>query len=533
MLILPQLTTIIPIIISFFYHFHISHRTADEETVSRSITFSFIENLPDECLIEIFSYLSSNELKNVTITCRTLANVVNSSSRLMKNFFMVVTRKRKWDFGTISVLQRKHQALVFFDYSTLEESLDNALIDGLENIGANIKTLEFNDCSLNASDFVHILEITNNLKHLKVFNSKILGSVYKFLDLKHLISLKIIKSEVSYEIFNNVRNLHNIEIETHETNNIDLTHFQKILFSQLKLKHLTLINLRLSNLFDTKMDCSFQLESLKLIQCHFRHKENFEIFLENQMSMADIELSLSNMKLALDRVRYYDSIIACLMRKYSLTSLTLNIEEYKFASFSFMEGCRAIKLSLRSKDTNFSSSPFLKYFPLLESLEVDIKELNDENLEIINTSSRLITLKIINISSDCFGNVKNKNIQSLYIHETLIDQCDWKKFIENNPQIIKLVIRFSFLMDFDVNFLEYITQKLNLVHIELIDRYVGFDNGIYKMICENCNRLKYIKLWNINIEKNFDEIDKDFLRRKNIKFHLFNDESLNKPMIPF
>lgn len=447
---------------------------------------------------------------------------------------MLVTKKRKWDFGTIATLQRKHQSFVFFDFSTLDENLDENLMDGLNNIGVNLKVLDLNDCCLSSSDFIKILNNIPKLKQLKIANSKILGSVNKYLELENLKNLKVIKSQIEYEVFSNAKNMHDVYIENHETNSIDLRNFQKILFQQSKLKQLSLVNLRLSDLFDMKINrCSFQLESLKIIQCHFRHKENFEIFLENQMSLIDVELSLSNMKLSLDRIRYYDSIIACLMRKNSLKIFTLNVEEYKFTNFNFMELSQVKQFSLRAKETNFTTVSFLKYFPLLEQLEIDIKELNEENLQIINSLSTLINLRVINLSSECFAKLKNKNLQSLYIHETLIDQCDWKLFIENNPQIIKFVIHFSFLMDFDVNLLDFITQKLNLVHVELIDKYVGFDNGIYKMLCENCKNLKYMKLWNINIERNFDEFDKDYLRSRNIKFHLFNDESLNKPMIPF
>lgn len=492
--------------------------------------YSDIETLPDECLIEIFAYLTSNELKNVSLACRIFASIIDSSTRLMdRNFFMVITKKRKWDYGALELLKRKHQSLVFFDFSTVD--VDELLLKGLDIVGVNLKSLEFNDCNLSAGDFVTILSTVDSIKHLKIVNTKVLGTSGKFPSFKKLVRLEVKKSEVEYDIFSNARNLRDIEIETGDTHT-DLCQFQKILFSQNHLKNLTLVNLRLSNLFDIRASCSFQLESLKLIQCHFRHKENFEIFLVNQLSLTDIELSLSNMKLSLDRMRYFDSIIACLLRKCSRT-LTLNLEEYKFVNFDFMEMSPVKQLSLRSKDSNFSSLNFLKYFPLLECLEIDIKELNDENLKIINESATLNTLKVITVSSECFGKVKNKNIKALYIRETLIDPCDWIKFTENNPQICKLVIHFSFLMDFDVNLLDIITKKLELQHVELFDKYVGFDNEIYKMICGNCKNLKYLKLWNINIEKNFGESDKDYLKDRNIKFHLFNDESLNKPMIPF
>ncbi|KAG5672254.1 hypothetical protein PVAND_002396 [Polypedilum vanderplanki] len=503
-----------------------------DEQINNSRSMTCIDDIPDEILAEIFTFLSGKDLKSATLTNRTFANIVSSSSKLMKKFFLVITTKRKWDFETISSLQRKHQSLFFFDFITAENSLDKVLENGLENIGVNLKSIEFNDCCLYAQEFVKILNYSKNLTHLKILFSKINESSHEDLILPFLSNLKIRMSDINFELFHKIESLKKIQLEVNETTNTDVSTFQQILNKNSKLKTLTLVNLRLSNLFDIKMKQNFQLEILNIIQCHFKHKENFEIFLDSQKLLKEVELSFSHMKLGNDRVRYFESIVESIMKKKTLKNLTLNIEEYNFCSFNFLEVNRIENFTLRLKDTNFSSAQYLKYFPTLKSLELEVKELTNENMEILN-NSLVNHLEIYNLTSECFSKLKIKSLKSLHLHETSLNEKDWMTFIENNPQIIKLVINFSLIMDFDVKLLDKITKKLNLEHIELTDKYIGFENEIYIMIVENCSKLKYIKLWNINIEKNFEEKDKEFLKKRNIKFHLFNDESLNKPMVPF
>jgi hypothetical protein len=107
------------------------------------------------------------------------------------------------------------------------------------------------------------------------------------------------------------------------------------------------------------------------------------------------------------------------------------------------------------------------------------------------------------------------------------------EFLDNNPTITKLIIVFTFFVDLSEDFIDRVTKKLNLEHLELIDKWIGMENEVYKMICENSKSLKYLKLHNINVEKNFEEVDKEYLRSRNIQFHLYNEESLNAPMVPF
>jgi hypothetical protein len=507
-----------------------------EENISRSMSQSLagIENLPDEILIELFMYLTSQELKSIMLTNQSFSNIIGASIKLMQKFFLKISSNRKWDFDTLNWLQRKHQMIKFIDFH-VDVALDDVLMSGLGNIGVSVKIVEFVDCKMHANDFVRILSTIQNLQKLTVIHTKIIGEAEIFLSFEHLESLRVINSEIDYEMFKCALNLREVLVEAIECQKIDLCEFQKTLCRQLQLKSLVLINLRFSNLFDmNRMTYPFQLSSLEIYNCHFSHKEHFEQFLVIQNNLNEMELAISNMKLGLDRTRYFESVIECVLQKELLKCLTLKIDEYNFSNFNFMLTNHIETLSVSLRNTNFVSSNYLKYFTNLKSLELDQKELFDEDYEVLSKIESLNHLKVSNLKSEHFGKLKIKNLSSLHIHETEIDAIDWIKFVENNSKVTKLAINFSLLVEFDKNLLEFLTQKWkDLEHVELIDKYVGFENTIYEMICGNCKNLKYLKLWNINIEKDFSDEDRIYLKDRNVKFHLFNDESLNKPMIPF
>lgn len=491
------------------------------------------EDLPSEILLEIFSFLSNVDLKAVMLINGYFSELVGSSSNLMKKFFIAITSKKRWDFQSIAQLERNHQNLIFFDFDNFS---DEKLLHGLSNIGANLRSIELNYSNLYIDEFLKILEVTQHrLTSLSLIHTKILEKPQKFFNFQCLTYLKVVESEIDLQFLSNVRTLREVHIDVNECTTVDLKNFQRILFCQERLKTLVMINLRLSNLFDDKSArASFQLENLNVVDCHFIEKENFEKFIESQGRICDAEIAISAMKLGLDRIRYFDEILEKVLSRKLLKFLNLSVESYNFVNLNFLPLNQIENLTLNLKSTNFSIIDFLKTSPKLKSLELDVKELSDEEINFLNQVPTLTHIKVTSLSSGNFSKFKFKALKSLHI-DTCIEPSHLNKFIENNLEINSLVINFpSFLMEFDVNLLESLTKKLTkLEHLELLDKYVGFENKIYEMICENCKNLKFLKLWNINIEKNFNEDDKNYLRERNVKFQLFNDETLNAPMISF
>lgn len=493
-------------------------------------------------MIEIFTYLAMTDLKRVVMTSHVFNDTVGQSTRLMKKFVVKISPKRKWDFESLGRLGRKHQNVKLVDFKSDDDSI-HEVIGELHNFGRNVKYFELNECEISIDNLVKILSTMKKLETVVIMTVKSPDEAENQCDrlslpeLKHLSNLKVVESDMLFEIFVKARALKEICFQPHDCKTVDLKSFEELLSHQQKLKTLEMINVRFSNFLANEIKFPFKLISLTIHQCHFKEKENFESFLESQNELTEIDLTINNMKLQLDRVRYFEDSLATVLKHKRLKQVNLEIENYNFASTNFLrqstnENVESLKLILTQ--TTCSAVAFLKIFNNIETFELSVKNIDDESLKFINEKlHKLHTLKITKFSSEAFAKLKIKNLNSLHINETNILPEHWLEFLDNNPKITKLVINFTFFMDLTEDFIDTITKKLNLEHVELIDKWIGMRNEIYEMICANCKNLKYLKLWNINVEKDFNETDKEFLRSRNIEFHLFNDESLNTPMVPF
>lgn len=457
----------------------------------------------------------------------------------MKKFSIKISPKRKWDFDTIASLERKHQN-VKISYFKSNDDLLSKVIDNLVDISWSLTDFEMNSCKVTRNELSGLLVLMNNLESLAIVNIKFEESfpvVEQLPELSFLKRLKITDCESFSNFFIKAPNLRKVSFQAGKVKNQNLDFLQHILMKQGKLTSLNLENIQFTNFLEKIVSFPFQLKHLAVHLCHFRRKDHFEEFLKSQRELEEVELTIGNMKLSLDRNNYFEESLAIIFKKRTLRKLSLDVEKYEFRNSNFLKQCsnpnlKALKIS--HEQSFFKLSTFLRAFPNIESLKLDVKEIDDDSIKFINENlSTLTSLKIAKFPSEAFGRLKVKSLSSLHVHETNIKHQDWLQFVDNNQQITKLIVNFIIFMDSSESLIDAISKKLNLEHIELIDKWIGMKNEIYVMLCENCKNLKYLKLWNINVEKDFDESDKEYLRSRNIKFHLFNDETLNTPMIPF
>lgn len=514
-----------------------SVKGATEEATSRSNDLKCLVQLPEEVLIEIFTYLPAASLRQMMMTNSVFDQLIGSSSKLMRKFVVKVLMKNRWDFPSLRKLRRKYQNLKLAQFGKCD-AFDEPLIYGLKIIGTTAKRLEICDSEVTMDTFLMTVNMMKHLTHVKFVGLKISSGcgIADPPEFKFLKTLKVIESDVDFKIFQRARDLEDVYIQTDDCKKIDLTSFEQMLMRQNKLRTLELINIRFSNFLEVIHEFPFQLNQLTVQQCHFKVKENFERFLVSQKNLKGLDFLISSLNLKLDRLRYFEDSLTNILKMTNLKTLCLEIKNYQFANEIFLyqatnENVENLALFL---ETNIEVKTILNVFPNCKKLEMKIRELDQESVNYINDKMhKLEHLKIINLSSESFKMIKKKNLKSLHIQETNIEPGHWICFINNNPQITKLIINFTFFMDLDLTLLSYITRQLKLDHLELIDKYIGMENNIYLMICENCPQLKYLKLWNINVEKDFEEKDFEFLRRKQIKFHLYNDESIYAPIVPF
>lgn len=498
-----------------------------------------IESFPEEILIEIFEYLSVNDLKQAALTIHVFNEVISQSVSLMKKFSIKISPKRKWDFDTIASFERKHRN-VKISYFKSEDDLLTKAIENLADIAWNLTDFEMNNCKTERRVLSNLLCLTENLRNLSLVNitfEESFSLVTEPPELKFLRNLRIMDCDFFGNIFEKASNLQKLSFQAGNARNQNLDYLQKILQKQEKLEILSLENVQFTNFLEDRPRFHFQLKRLSIHLCHFSVKESFEDFLESQNELQEVEMTIGNMKLSLDRSNYFEETLSIIFRKSTLRKLSLEFEKYELRNLSFFKRCinqnlKALKIA---NELSFPEiSTFLRACPNIESLDLSVKEIDDESIKFINENLIFLTsLKIAKFPSEAFGRLKIKSLSSLHVHETNIKHQDWLQFVDNNKQITKLIVNFIIFMDSSESLIDAISKKLKLEHVELIDKWIGMKNEIYVMLCENCKNLKYLKLWNINVEKDFDDSDKEYLRSRNIKFHLFNDETLNTPMIPF
>lgn len=460
----------------------------------------------------------------------------------MRNFSLRISPKRKWDFGSLAELERVHQSVKLTEFKSDEEAIP-IVVCGLQNIGRNLKRFELNDCDMCTKSFLSVIASMAFLNDVRVVGVK-LSDDGELVDenlpqLNHLTNLNVVESDAAvFRIFLKARNLQKIcfNADGHcETR--DLSSLESCLVFQPKLNTLELVNIKFSNFLAQFIDFPFQLKSLTVTNCHFTVKGNLERFLEQQKRLENVDMTFGNMKMALDRLRYFDASLATIVRQRNLKTFKLEIDDYDFINCNFLHrfvNPRVECLSLSLEKTSVPLAMILGTFSHVTTLSLSVKELSQESISYMNENLRKLNeLTVTRIPSESFAGLKISSLKSLHVNEANIETSHWIEFLENNSQITKLAINFTFFMDLSEDFIDVVTKKLNLEHLELLDKFIGFRNEIYETICGNSKNLKYLKLHNINVEKDFDDIDKEYLRSRNIRFHLFNDESLNTPIIPF
>lgn len=201
--------------------------------------------------------------------------------------------------------------------------------------------------------------------------------------------------------------------------------------------------------------------------------------------------------------------------------------QFIFKVFSFYSNCITHVKFVRA---NFEVDRFLDLltvFQEIRMLELDQVFFKDPLVQDIGVEN-VRTLRISSCNREIFNTIVFKNLTSFEANYTPLQIHHWEPFLKYNPTIKKLVIRCTFGIDLSDQCINLITKSLkDLEHFEILDKFVKVNNEVYKIISQNCPNLKYLKLWNINIEQNFTDNDKNYLRSKGINCQLFNDTSLS------
>lgn len=254
-------------------------------------------------MLDIFKYLSANDLITLSIVSRVFNEVI-SHSKLMKKL-QLKFRKLNGDEETMGN-RRYTQLKIGFFKSTVHYAI-------LRNIGDDLITLSLINCKIKLDSVRKILNETPNVKSLK-FERVSLSDVPNVMKQPHpqlkIMDLTSIVSDP--RLFRVIRNCTVQELSlTHDEQDSydDFSYLVQLLLLQTHLKSLHLTGFYKTSLFsdDTLESVSFKLETFMLSHCIFQktihlkafitaHVESLQHLKISDVALCDLSTILNQMK---------------------------------------------------------------------------------------------------------------------------------------------------------------------------------------------------------------------------------------------
>ena len=338
----------------------------------------FLSNLPNEVLLEIFSYC---KILSLTFVCKKFNNLINNAPSLMRKVNLVISEKA--DELQLITSERQHQAIYFkFNYRIREDCLK------VLNTFRGIKSLEFVRCIVSYDLFTQML-----------------------LNLDHLETITIITTYLKEK-----ENVEGIEPP-------QLTKLKSLCFRGSDVEFLNLLrNSRLEKLFIVfppqyplkKLTDFLSLQAnIKIIEC---------------LDAAEIDGCI--MKIIAQEMRS--------LEKLSLDIGRLNMEEIENLN---LKNTSVRSLSLNGNG-NRAFSEALNIFTRLKVLKIEWTNLfNAESVSQLQQTPLLESLHIAYCSGDYFNHIQLQNLKQLHFSNEHHTSEEWTNLAIRNPSIEKVVVR--------------------------------------------------------------------------------------------
>lgn len=250
-----------------------------------------MESLPEELIVEIFSYIHSNEINKLTLVCKRFNDIISRTPILLEKVQIVS-----------DVWRKKEDPLPLRKYRKVKvRDVNNKFaIKLIEHIGESIHEMSIGIEEFNVRNFKKLLNFCPNLRHLKLDKLDIALTDDEFcepypklqldtLDLCHDETVLSSLSECSVK---------SMKVKIYEDDLNDFTNLIKMLKRQKHLENLELYSYTHSvfNLFDedSLIDVDFKLKKLFLQFKFFMvNSVNFIKFLQNQTSIQEVTVTSS------------------------------------------------------------------------------------------------------------------------------------------------------------------------------------------------------------------------------------------------
>ncbi|CRK99651.1 CLUMA_CG013013, isoform A, partial [Clunio marinus] len=478
-----------------------------------------IQQLPEEIIEKILSFLNLESLKAAALTCKTLNEISSQMRWELKLEFDNEIEEEPW----VDVLLTSNRNFISIRCDGYIDKQNIRLMNFFENHGCKIQKLvieggKFHDSKI----FCDILSTMPKLKEISFYNSNTKG---RFADnisedhLPHLPKLETLKlDESDFELMKYFKEtqINSLEIVNHNTE-LEMKILLDFLTNQKNLKCLNLVSISgifFSEFFKTSIPAEnipFKLKELLLSDINKIETFNHYNLLKFLEFHSDTVEKLGLIGLLADFV--FEFIFAKFKRLVSLTffnrALPCDLPLYKRLEIN-----RNIKILniphlhlIEIKEDALTE--FFKHVPNVEKLRTSTMMSLDI---VLNALTRLKHLELYGLSPT-LRQIKSQSLQSITI-DCLAFIHDWEKFATDNPKVDTMKIR---IIDETFDIVELLTN-MKLQHLDL--PVIKVDDNVCKTLRENTQDMQSLRIHKASFENCQENLS-------DIKCLRFHDESGN------
>ncbi|CRK92546.1 CLUMA_CG006089, isoform A [Clunio marinus] len=488
-----------------------------------------IEELPEEIIEKILSYLNVKSLKTAALTCERWNRISAEMRWELKLKFEDKNEieEEPW----IETLLESNRNFKSIQCEGFIEKRNVRLMDIFEKHGGNVQKLVMVDCEFdNFQIFCDVLNFMPNLKEVTFRYSDTRGRfVNNFSEdhLPHLPKLETLKLVVSdlelIKYFKNTK-LNSFEIfdDNMKRRQEDVIILLDFLTHQKNLKCLKLEYISssfFSEFFETIATENFpyKLKELSLSPFYiwrtFNHS-NFSNFLEFHSDTVEklrlrknlpdliVRFSFSKFK-RLAALTFFDDLILRFPNDLSRLEINPNIKILNIPR---------LKLIGVKED---ALKEFLKHVPNVEMLRTS----GSINLHVVSNALTCLTHLELCEMFPYLDQMKSQSLRSITI-DWLIFIPDWKKFAASNPNVKKMKIKYA---HGNFNIVRFLTN-MKLQHLELPK--IKVDVNVCKALHENTQDMKSLSIHKasfVNCQENLSDV-------KCLRFHddyeIYDDDKI-------
>lgn len=313
---------------------------------------SSIEELSDEILEEILSYLPGKSMLMLTTVSTRFNDVISSSVKLLNHFEVQWSSNTNLDLRPLLNSTRKYRNLRLYDVTALKYNLNQFIV----NHRTTLKSIHLFDCKFNASEIQSILDLVSaNLEDLNICEINIEADVeVQPISLPKLKDLELMYGRDSGFVAI-IKAFEGAQVErfqyedSFEMSSQEMEIFESFLLSQKKLRQLYLSCNVTEHLFESPTFASrVQFKAREIFTWMMKtmndnHYKNLSLFLESQRESVEI--------LTLARCKIERPIMDTLLSLGRLKDVRLVQNDFSWTGNLFMENNSVERMFISLQDT--------------------------------------------------------------------------------------------------------------------------------------------------------------------------------------